>query len=78
MHDKPLGDFVLDFDYKLSQGCNSGVFLRVGDLKDPVMTGLEVAIDDTDGHRACTTRAPSTTWSPPGSTPRSRPASGTT
>ena len=31
------GDFVLDFDYKLSKGCNSGVFLRVGDLKDPVI-----------------------------------------
>jgi hypothetical protein len=50
VHDRPHGDFVLDFDYKLSKGCNSGVFLRVNDLKDPVMTGLEVAIDDTTGH----------------------------
>jgi len=49
VHEKPHGDFVLDFDYKLSKGCNSGVFLRVGDLKDPVMTGLEIAIDDTKG-----------------------------
>lgn len=49
VHEKPHGDFVLDFDYKLSKGCNSGVFLRVGNLKDPVMTGLEVAIDDTKG-----------------------------
>jgi hypothetical protein len=49
VHDNPHADFVLDFDYKLSRGCNSGVFLRVGDLKDPVMTGLEVAIDDTTG-----------------------------
>jgi len=49
VHDTPHGDFVLDFDYKLSKGCNSGVFLRVGDLKDPVYTGLEVAIDDTTG-----------------------------
>jgi hypothetical protein len=49
VHDKPHGDFVLDFDYKLSKGCNSGVFIRVGDLKDPVMTGIEVAIDDTTG-----------------------------
>lgn len=46
---EPLQDFVLDFDYKLSTGCNSGVFLRVGDLEDPVMTGLEVALDDTTG-----------------------------
>lgn len=43
---EPVKDFVLDFEYKLSEGCNSGVFLRVGDLADPVMTGLEIAIDD--------------------------------
>jgi len=49
VHERPHGDFVLEFDYKLSKRCNSGVFLRVGDLKDPVMTGLEIAIDDTTG-----------------------------
>ncbi len=49
VHEKPVGDFVLDFDYKISKGCNSGVFLKVGDLKDPVNTGLEIAIDDTTG-----------------------------
>ncbi|WZO97163.1 DUF1080 domain-containing protein [Isosphaeraceae bacterium EP7] len=49
VHEKPHGDFVLSFDYKLTPGCNSGVFLRVGDLKDPVNTGIEVAIDDTKG-----------------------------
>ena len=49
VHETPRKDFVLDFDYKLSEGCNSGVFLRVGDLADPVMTGIEVALDDTDG-----------------------------
>lgn len=49
VHEKPHADFVLDFDYKLSKGCNSGVFVRVGNLKDPVMTGLEIALDDTQG-----------------------------
>ena len=49
MHEHRHGNFVLDFDYKLTQACNSGVFLRVSDPKDPVMTGLEVAIDDTTG-----------------------------
>lgn len=49
MYEKPFGDCVLDFDYKISKGCNSGVFLRVGDPKDPVYTGLEIAIDDTTG-----------------------------
>lgn len=47
VHDQKHEDFILDFDYKLSKKCNSGVFIRVGDLKDPVMTGIEVAIDDT-------------------------------
>jgi hypothetical protein len=49
VYEKRLGDFVLDFDYKLSKGCSSGVFLRVGDLGDPVNTGIEVALDDTTG-----------------------------
>jgi hypothetical protein len=49
VYDEKLGDFVLDFDYKLSKRCNSGVFIRVNDLKDPVYTGLEVALDDTTG-----------------------------
>jgi hypothetical protein len=49
MYDTPARDFLLDFDYKLSKGCNSGVFIRVGKASDPVMTGLEIAIDDTKG-----------------------------
>ena len=47
VYDQKLGDFVLDFDYKLTEGCNSGVFLRVSDLNDPVQTGIEVALDAT-------------------------------
>ena len=49
VYQKKLGDFVLDFDYKLSKGCNSGVFIRVGDLSDPVNSGIEIALDDTVG-----------------------------
>ena len=49
VYDQKLGDFVLDFDYKLSKGCNSGVFLRVSDLNDPVNTGIEVQLTDTVG-----------------------------
>jgi hypothetical protein len=48
-YEKPFNNFVLDLDYKLSPGCNSGVFVRVGDIKDPVMSGLEIAIDDHNG-----------------------------
>ena len=47
VYERTLGDFVLDFDYKLARGCNSGVFLRVSDLNDPVRTGIEVSLDDT-------------------------------
>ena len=49
-HEKRYGDYVFDFDYKLTRHCNSGVFVRVGSMDDPVMTGLEVALDDTRGH----------------------------
>ena len=49
VYDEKLGDFELDFDYKLARRCNSGVFLRVSDLNDPIHTGIEVAIDDTTG-----------------------------
>jgi hypothetical protein len=49
VHEKTFGDFVFDFDYKLTKGCNSGVFLRVSDLSNPVYTGIEVALDDTTG-----------------------------
>jgi hypothetical protein len=49
IHETKFSDFVLDFDYKLSKNCNSGVFIRVSDLNDPVNTGIEVALDDTKG-----------------------------
>ena len=43
----PFGDFVLSCDFKISPGCNSGIFFRVGDLKDPVQSGFEIQIYDT-------------------------------
>jgi len=52
IHEKPWGDFVLALDFKISKGCNSGVFIRTFPLtprpgKDVGYNGLEVAIDDT-------------------------------
>jgi hypothetical protein len=47
VYEYKLGDFILDFDYKLAEGCNTGVFLRVSDLSDPVQTGIEVSLDTT-------------------------------
>jgi hypothetical protein len=45
VYEKPFGDFVLKCDVKMDQpSCNSGIFLRIGDLKDPVQSGLEIQI----------------------------------
>lgn len=42
-------DFVLDLEFKINKGGNSGVFLRVRDPLDQVDTGFEVQILDTHG-----------------------------
>ena len=38
------GDFVLDVDFKVVQGTNSGIFLRTSDPKDPVQSGIEIQV----------------------------------
>jgi hypothetical protein len=43
------GNFVLTCDFKISKNCNSGVFIRTGDPKDPVQTGIEIQVLDTAG-----------------------------
>lgn len=40
-------DFILDLEFKIGKGGNSGVFLRVGDPMSQVKTGFEVQILDT-------------------------------
>jgi hypothetical protein len=42
-------DFVLDLEFKILEGGNSGVFFRVADPLDPVAQGIEVQILDTHG-----------------------------
>lgn len=42
-------DFDLDLGFRIDPGVNSGVFLRLSDLEDPVHTGLEIQILDTHG-----------------------------
>jgi hypothetical protein len=47
VYDQPFDDFVLKCDVKMSPPeCNSGIFVRTGDLSDPVNTALEVQIYD--------------------------------
>lgn len=52
VHEKQSSDFVLSLDFKMSPGCNSGIFVRTHSLvpkpgKDVGYNGIEVAIDDT-------------------------------
>ena len=52
IHQKTWANFVLSLDFKISKGCNSGVFIRTYPLtprpgKDVGFNGIEVAIDDT-------------------------------
>lgn len=56
--EKQYADFVLDLEFKINPKGNSGVFMRVGDLKDHVKSGFEVQILDTyglekPGHHDC-------------------------
>ncbi len=45
--EKKYGDFILDVEYSYPKGGNSGVFFRVGDLANPVNTGIECQILDS-------------------------------
>ena len=52
IHEQPWSDFELALDFKISKGCNSGVFVRTYPLtprpgKDVGFNGIEIAIDDT-------------------------------
>jgi hypothetical protein len=54
VHKKMWENFVVSMDYKISKGCNSGVFIRTYSLKprpgkDVGFNGIEIAIDDTYG-----------------------------
>lgn len=54
IHEKKWDDFVFACDFKISKGCNSGIFVRTSSLeprpgKDVGYNGIEVAIDDTSG-----------------------------
>ena len=43
------GDFILDLEFKVVEGTNSGIFFRTSDLKDPVYTGIEVQVCNSYG-----------------------------
>jgi hypothetical protein len=52
VYEKPLDNFVLALDFKISPRCNSGIFIRTFPLTprpglDVGFNGLEIAIDDS-------------------------------
>jgi len=49
--DRKYGNFVLDLEFKFNKAGNSGVFMRIGDLKNHVSSGFEVQILDTHGKK---------------------------
>ena len=54
IHTQQWANFRLSLDFKISKGCNSGVFVRTSPLtprpgKDVGFNGIEIAIDDTPG-----------------------------
>ena len=49
--ERKYGNFVLDLEFKFEAKGNSGVFMRIGDLKDHVKSGFEVQILDTYGKK---------------------------
>jgi hypothetical protein len=45
IHEKQFGDFIMKCDVKWeAKSCNSGIFFRVEDPKNPVNTGFEVQV----------------------------------
>jgi hypothetical protein len=54
VHNKQWEDFILACDFKISKGCNSGIFVRTSSLKpragkDVGYNGIEVQILDSQG-----------------------------
>ncbi len=45
-----FGDFVLDCEFKISEGGNSGIFFRTDDTADPVQTGFEIQVYNIERH----------------------------
>jgi hypothetical protein len=46
------GDFVLELDFKVEKGTNSGVFIRTDSTKEWLHTGMEIQVMDSFGKNA--------------------------
>jgi hypothetical protein len=43
-------DFVLELEFKTAENTNSGVFIRTSDIMDPVWTGIEAQVSNSQGN----------------------------
>jgi hypothetical protein len=62
VYERPLENFILSLDFKITPRCNSGIFVRTSSLKprpgkDVGFNGIEIAIDATPGPGLHTTGA---------------------
>ncbi|MFQ5806314.1 MAG: family 16 glycoside hydrolase [Phycisphaerae bacterium] len=44
-----FGDFILELEFRLDHGTNSGIFFRTADIRDCVQTGIEIQVLDSYG-----------------------------
>ncbi len=71
-YNQVFGDFILDLEVKMVQGTNSGIFIRTGDPRNPVPTGIECQVGvTTRGPAAFGSPAPPRAGGPPAGGPRS-------
>jgi hypothetical protein len=49
IHKEQFGDFILKCEVKMPEKCNSGIFFRVEDPKNPVHTGFEIQVSTGKG-----------------------------
>lgn len=49
---KQYTDFEIEFEYRVQKGGNSGFYFHVGDVKQPVSSGIEVQIYDSGSKAA--------------------------
>ncbi len=77
VYQTPLDNFLLEFDYKLTEKESAGVFLRVSDLNAPAETGLEIALGDSP-RTGMENSGRFTTWSHPGGGRARNPRAGGT
>ncbi|HKJ67054.1 MAG TPA: DUF1080 domain-containing protein [bacterium] len=45
------GDFILDLEFRVSDDCNSGIFLRTGSIENWLHTAIEMQVFDSSGKK---------------------------